>query len=250
MERLVDINCNPFARGHDFVDFIEVEEAERIAAAFSPELPDGCAATLQLTPPLYYCLADGIAATRRINDALLANAARIGGLAAGVVEPKFGDAALAEIERIGSLGARAIVWSARAQGVFINDRLMAELCRFAFAQGLVPMIHSAPFSVNESLERVWSLARQCEDVPMVVAGALASWENVQAICDALRRRRRVRTGAAQGSAPGLRATGTDGPGPSTPSTRPCTACTALTRACQRSAASCRARRARASLCNA
>jgi len=184
--RLVDINFNLFARGNDFVDFIETEDAVAHTDAFpgaSAELPDGYRATLLLTPPLYHSLAEGIADNRRINDALLANARRIGGFAAGVVEPKFGDAAKQEIDRIAGLGVRAIVWSARAQGVFINDRLMADLCRHASEQGLVPMIHSAPFSVNESLERVWSLARKCEDVPMIVAGALASWENVQAICD-------------------------------------------------------------------
>ena len=49
--------------------------------------------------------------------------------------------------------------------------------------GFVAMIHSAPFSVNESLERVWSLARKCEGIPMVAVGALASWENTQAIAD-------------------------------------------------------------------
>jgi predicted TIM-barrel fold metal-dependent hydrolase len=186
MERLIDINCNPFVTGDDFIDFVETREAIALAEALpaiAPGSPDGFAATFQLTPPLYYSLAEGIADTSRINDALIAAARRSGGFAAGIVEPKFGDAALEEIERIAGLGARSIVWSARAQGVFVNDKLMAGLCRFASEHGLVPMIHSAPFSVNESLERVWSLARKCDDVPMVVAGALASWENVQAICN-------------------------------------------------------------------
>src|SRR5690606_20441870 len=100
-----------------------------------------------------------------------------------VTEPKFGDATLAEIERVAACGARAMMWSARAQGVFVNDLLVADLCHFASERGIVPMIHSAPFSVNESLERVWSLARRCSGIPLVVVGALASWENVQAIAD-------------------------------------------------------------------
>ncbi len=186
MHRLFDISHNAFARGNDFVDFIETKDAVAQIDAFVPaitELPEALRPTLLLTPPLYHSLADGIADNRRINDALLANSTRLGGFAAGIVEPKFGDAAMREIERIAGLGAKAIVWSARAQGVFVNDRLMADLCRHASEQGLIPMIHSAPFSVNESLERVWSLARKCEGVPIIVAGALASWENVQAICD-------------------------------------------------------------------
>jgi len=186
MSRLFDINFNPFARGNDFIDFIETSDAAALAEslpAAPPELPAGHVATFQLTPPLHHCIADGSADNRRINDALLAAAARQGGFAACVAEPKFGDAALEEIERVAALGARAMVWSARAQGVFVNDDLMARLCRFACDKGLVPMIHSAPFSVNESLERVWSLARKCEAVPMVVVGALASWENAQAIAD-------------------------------------------------------------------
>lgn len=184
--RVLDVNFNPFARGNDFIDFIESADAVRLAEALTQtpvELPAGCEARFQFTPPLYYSLADGIADDRRINDALIAAASRVNGFAAGVAEPKYGEATLEEIERIAALGARAIVWSARAQGVFANDRLMADLCLHASGRGLVPMIHSAPFSVNESLERVWSLARKCGSVPMVVVGAMASWENVQAIAD-------------------------------------------------------------------
>jgi len=184
--RLVDMNFNAFVRGNDFIDFIETRDAVTAAQALPPipaDLPAGYDAILQLTPPLYHSLAEGIADNRRINDALLATASRIDGHAACVAEPKFGEATMAEIERAASLGTKAVVWSARAQGVFANDRLMADLCRHAFGQGLVPMIHSAPFSINESLERVWSLARKCDGVPMVVVGALASWENVQTICD-------------------------------------------------------------------
>ncbi|MDG2002385.1 MAG: amidohydrolase family protein [Novosphingobium sp.] len=186
MNQVFDINCNHFARGNDYVDFIETSHAVRLAESLpaSPaELPDGCEATFQLTPPLYASLAEGIADNRSINDALIAAAGRMGGFAAGVVEPKYGEAAMIEIERIAGLGAKAVVWSARAQGVFVNDQLIADLCQHASAHGLVPMIHSAPFSINESLERVWSLARKCGSTPLVVVGALASWENAQAIAD-------------------------------------------------------------------
>jgi len=186
MSELVDINCNPFACGNDHIDFVETADAVSLADGLPEQpaqLPDGFEPTFLLMPPLYYSLANGIADNRRINDALLAAARRASHYAAGVAEPKYGDAALAEIERVAALGAKAIVWSARAQGVFVNDQLMADLCLHASAHGLVPMIHSAPFSINESLERVWSLARKCGSTPLVVVGALASWENAQAIAD-------------------------------------------------------------------
>lgn len=184
--RLIDVNCTIFARANDYVDFIESADAVALLEGLTEvpaKLPAGFRATCQLTPPLYFSLADGIADDRRINDALLAAAARTNGLAAGVAEPKYGEAASGEIERIASLGAKSIVFSARAQGFFANDQLLADLCLHAFERGLVPMIHSAPFSVNESLERVWSLGRKCGSVPLVVVGATASWENVQAIAD-------------------------------------------------------------------
>ena len=54
MERLVDINCNLFARGNDFIDFIESAQAVALASelpAIRADLPDRHAATSLLTPP-------------------------------------------------------------------------------------------------------------------------------------------------------------------------------------------------------
>jgi predicted TIM-barrel fold metal-dependent hydrolase len=101
----------------------------------------------------------------------------------GVAEPKYGDAAAAEIERLAKLGAAGVVWSPRAQGLFGNDHTHAELIGHADQLGLVSMIHSAPYSINEGLWRLWSLGALCGDIPLVILGALESWESIQFVQD-------------------------------------------------------------------
>lgn len=184
MNRLIDINCNLFSAGNDYVDFLEIDEVERIASAHR----NGAVAADELaqyrfglTPPLYYSLADGIAGNRRVNDALLRAGAASDRIVFGTVEPKFGDFAIAEIGRIAERDAAGVVWSPRAQGLFGNDRIMAEMCKTAAQNGMLSMIHSAPFSVNESLDRIWNLAEACDGAPLVVLGAFASWENIQIV---------------------------------------------------------------------
>ncbi|MGE3692850.1 MAG: amidohydrolase family protein [Novosphingobium sp.] len=160
-------------------DEFELVDSPHIAARLRGDLRDLPEARLILTPPTYYTLANGLADNCAINDALAAAAkARPGNCACGVVEPKYGDVAVAELERMASIGLAGVVWSARAQGFFANDHMLAELCRHAHGLGLVSLIHSAPYSVNEGLWRVWALAKMCPGVPLVVTGALESWENI------------------------------------------------------------------------
>jgi predicted TIM-barrel fold metal-dependent hydrolase len=182
MRRLIDINHCLFDRGNDYIGFLEIDEVEAIAAEPSaPAAVQGFDLAPLLTPPLYYSLARGIEDDRRINDALLAAARRRGGRAFCVSEPKFGERAREEIHRVMTQGAAGIVWSPRAQGLFGNDASLAQLCRLVAELGGVSLVHSTPFSVNESLPRLWNLATQCGDIPLIIVGALASWENVQTI---------------------------------------------------------------------
>ncbi len=177
MGAIVDINY----RGVRAASEYELIDSPSIAGRIE-QAPDTVAPEVRrmLTPPVYYSLANGIADNRAINDALLAAAAaRPGWRAFGVAEPKYGEAAVAEIERLASLGAAGVVWSPRAQGVFGNDRSLADLCIHADKCGLASMIHSAPYSVNEGLWRLWALAAQCPGVPLVMLGAFESWENIQ-----------------------------------------------------------------------
>ena len=160
-------------------DAFELVDAPGIAARIQRDLADTPDARLILTPPTYYSLANGVADNRAINDALAAAAgARPGARACGVVEPKYGDVAAAELERMASIGLAGVVWSARAQGFFANDHSLAELCRHAHSLGLVSLIHSAPYSINEGLWRVWALAALCPGVPLLVTGGFESWENI------------------------------------------------------------------------
>jgi hypothetical protein len=41
------------------------------------------------------------------------------------------------------------------------------------------MIQAAPYSINETLWRLWALAAQLEGAPLVVLGAFESWEAIQ-----------------------------------------------------------------------
>lgn len=176
---IVDINRCAVRSAEEFELIETAGIAVRIDAALAGARDD---VSCLLTPPLYYTLTNGIADNRAINDALLAAASkRPGWRACGVAEPKYGDVAAAEIERLAALGAAGVVWSPRAQGMFGNDSSLAELCVHAAKCGLVSLIHSAPESVNEGLWRLWALAARCSGVPLVLLGALESWENIQFI---------------------------------------------------------------------
>jgi predicted TIM-barrel fold metal-dependent hydrolase len=177
MSERFDVHCDLFAERAGYEDLMEIAEVEAIAARAvrGPDAGDD----LLLTPPAYYSLARGIADDRAVNDALLGAARRLGALACGVAEPRFGPPALEEIERIAVLGAAGVPFSPRAQGVFAADHAMLEACRKAARCGLVVMIRSAPYSINESLARIWALAEACPEARLVVLGAFASWENIQ-----------------------------------------------------------------------
>lgn len=160
-------------------DEFELVDPAGIAARIADGLTGAAEARLILTPPTFYSLTNGVADNRAINDAMAAAAkARPGARACGVVEPKYGDVAAVELERMAAIGLSGVVWSARAQGFFANDHTLAELCRHAHSLGLVSLIHSAPYSINEGLWRIWALAALCPEVPLLVTGAFESWENI------------------------------------------------------------------------
>jgi predicted TIM-barrel fold metal-dependent hydrolase len=178
MEQPIDVNCRA-VRVDDEYELVDCAQiAARIAERLA-ELQDEPPALRLLTPPVYYSLAKGIDDDRTINDALIAAAHRLGSRAFGTVEPRFGDAVAAEIQRLGALGAAGVVWSARAQGMFGNDHLLAEHIRQASRCGLVSMVQASSYSINEGLWRLWALAEQCDGAPLVVLGAFESWEAIQ-----------------------------------------------------------------------
>jgi hypothetical protein len=175
MVAIVDVDF----RAVRVADEFELIDSPGVAARIRGDLAGAPDARLILTPPTYYSLTNGVADNREINDAMAAAAkARPGARACGVVEPKYGDVAAQELERMASIGLAGVVWSARAQGFFANDHTLADLCRHAHGLGMVSLIHSAPYSINEGLWRLWALAALCPGVPLLVTGAFESWENI------------------------------------------------------------------------
>lgn len=178
MGPIIDVNY----RAVRVADEYELVDPASLPARIGAEPAGRAEVQRMLTPPVYYSLANGIADNRAINDALLAAASvHPGWRAFGVAEPKYGDAAATELDRLAAQGAAGVVWSPRAQGLFGNDHSLAELVRHAAGCGLVSMIHSAPYSINEGLWRLSALAAQCSGIPLVVLGACESWENIQFI---------------------------------------------------------------------
>lgn len=180
MDAPIDINF----RAVRVADEYELVDSPTIAGRIAERLADAEPVPRLLTPPVYYSLANGIADNRAINDALVTAARGMGSRAFGVAEPKYGDAAAREIERLAALDAAGVVWSPRAQGQFGNDAALAELIRHADRLGLVSMIHSSPYSINEALWRIWNLAGQCGGTALVILGAFESWEGIQQVRDA------------------------------------------------------------------
>jgi predicted TIM-barrel fold metal-dependent hydrolase len=183
----IDIHQH-LALGAGEFDLIEVPAEDAFpewldrAAAAMPRLPQGW--TRALLPPVFFQSAGGAQDVRRLNDLMLAAAARpeLSVVAAfGVVEPQQGEAAFAELDRIARQGLDGVAFSPRAQGVFADTPELVALVRHATGCGLLTLVHATPRSGNESLWRIWNLAEQCAPSPIVALGALGDWENVQAI---------------------------------------------------------------------
>jgi predicted TIM-barrel fold metal-dependent hydrolase len=180
MEQPVDANFRAvrLCDEYELVDSPTIHARVRARLAQAQNEPP---ALRLLTPPLYYSLANGIDDVRAVNDALIAAAHEQKGRGFGTVEPRFGKEAAAEVERLVALGAAGLVWSPRAQGLFGNDHLLADHVRHAGRCGLVSMVQTAPYSINEGIWRLWALAAQCDGAPLVLLGALESWEAIQLV---------------------------------------------------------------------
>jgi len=152
-------------------------------------LPLAADSRIALQPPPYYVLTQGLEDTRRLNDLTRAVADAMGApvpalapVVLGTVEPHHGEAALEEIDRMArELRFAGIAWRHRAHGTFVDGPIMSKYVARAADNGLVPLLHAMPRSGNEALWRVWRLAEQFPSVPIVVVGALASWDQTQAI---------------------------------------------------------------------
>lgn len=172
--------CDPLDDARLFDIMGEREFAESLLNNVMATAEDG---RCMIAPPLYYRLSRGIEDVRILNDFMLSMPNSGGPVigAFGTVEPKYERAAEEELGRLADLGACGVVWSPRAQGLFGDDAALIALHRRVHELGMVSVYRSEPYSLNEALWRGWLVARQCPQAPLVISGALSSWDNVQMI---------------------------------------------------------------------
>lgn len=129
-----------------------------------------------------YCHADGIAATRRRNDAIAAYRDRLPGrfpVAAGIVEPTSEKAGLAELERISDeLGLRAVSFHPEHQGAMIDFRWTVRYLERMGELGLVPLVHASDTTPHDAL---WRLAKVARALPGLTIVALESFFTLEGL---------------------------------------------------------------------
>ncbi len=133
-----------------------------------------------LIPGHGYLRPEGLADTRRINDAIAAYRDRRPDrfpAALGVVEPLYGKAGLDELTRIrDELGLVGVSFHVRFQGVSTNSPLVVALVHRMAALGLVPYLHAVAEVADEAMWKVEEVARCEPETTMVVLDAFSSHE--------------------------------------------------------------------------
>lgn len=130
-----------------------------------------------------YLRPDGVADTRRVNDAAAAyrdrDPARFPA-AVGIAEPLHGAAGVAEVRRIrDELGMVGLSVHTRFQGVTTDSPLVVALVAAAAEVGLVPFVHAVDGVPDEALWRVQQLARTVPDTTIIVLDALSGNEHAR-----------------------------------------------------------------------
>lgn len=136
-----------------------------------------------LLPSHSYLRVDGLADTRRVNDALAAYREKAPGRIAaigGVVEPLYGERGFAEIDRLkNDLGMSAVSFHTRFQGVTLNSSWIQRYIERIVALGMVPILHAIADHPDEALWRVLALARAFPDTRMLVFDGFSCMHRVQ-----------------------------------------------------------------------
>jgi uncharacterized protein len=127
-----------------------------------------------------YLRPDGLADTRRVNDAVAAYRdlapARLPA-AVGIVEPLYGARGLPEIDRCRTeLGLKGISFHTRFQGVSIDSPWVRRYLERMGETGLVPFVHAVGESAAEALWKIDNLAADFPDLVMVVLDAFSTFE--------------------------------------------------------------------------
>ena len=130
-----------------------------------------------------YNRADGIAATRRENDAIAAYRDHLPErfpIAAGVVEPLDEAAGLAEIDRMSTeLGLKAISFHTEFQGVTIDSPWMMRYLERMAELGMVPLIHASNVVLHEAIWRLGKVARSLPDLTIIAIEPFFTYDGMQ-----------------------------------------------------------------------
>jgi uncharacterized protein len=127
-----------------------------------------------------YLRPNGVADTRRVNDAIAAYRDRRPDrfpVAVGVIEPAYGAAGLVEVDRIGDeLGLAGVSFHTRFQGVSLDSRWVDRAVERLAERDLVPVIHAMDDTPEEALWKLAALARRFPDVSMLALDPFSSYE--------------------------------------------------------------------------
>jgi uncharacterized protein len=127
-----------------------------------------------------YLRAEGVAATRRVNDGIAAYRDRRPDrfpVAIGVTEPAYGAASLDEIDRVqDQLGLAGVSYHTRFQGVSLDSGWVARGVDRLVERGLVPVIHAMDDTPEEALWKLAALARRVPHATILALDAFSSFE--------------------------------------------------------------------------
>jgi predicted TIM-barrel fold metal-dependent hydrolase len=126
---------------------------------------------------------NGLADTRRVNDAIAAyrdaNPSRFP-VALGVIEPAYGQHSLPEIDRIvDELHLDGVSFHVRFQGVSLDNQWIRTYLGRIVERGLVPVLHAVPETSENPQWKVAAIARAFPDTPMLVLDAFGSHESTK-----------------------------------------------------------------------
>lgn len=134
-----------------------------------------------LMPVNRYIRANGIADTRRMNDAIARYRDRDPvrfPAALGIAEPLHGSASLGEIRRMrAELRLIGVSYHARWQGVATNDPWILRQIELLQELRMLPFVHAHAESNLESPSMVGQIARAFPSVPILVTDALSTRTN-------------------------------------------------------------------------
>jgi predicted TIM-barrel fold metal-dependent hydrolase len=163
------------ARGMSEAEYDRVELASRL------EIMDaGGVRQAVVIPGHGYLRPNGIADTRRINDAIARYRDRMPDrfpVAVGIVEPQHGAALLDEIDRChDELGLAGISFHTRFQGVSLDSRWITAAVERLAQRGMVPIVHAMDETPEEALWKLAALARAVPETPILALDPFCSYE--------------------------------------------------------------------------